>query len=169
MCALCVRKVTVFFICLSTAVVPFHVCLFFFIYAAVFWSETMSLAGSGNYLPKSSWPDSLGFTVNPEADNGLVWQLFVLAGYFQANSCTVLLSVSYHGSHSPALTHWHISVCVSVSVCVCISALARISVNYWNALCVQCKTIRFNFPNTNIWENRKKLFVCFSFFISRFK
>lgn len=67
-------------------------------------------------LAKCSWPDSLGFTVNPGAHNGLVWQLFVLAGYFQANSCTVLLSVSYHGGRSPQLTHSHINV----RVCVCV-------------------------------------------------
>ncbi len=79
----------------------FPMCLFFFINALVFWSKTMSLACSGNYLQKCSWLNSLGFTVNPEPDNGLARQLFVLAGYFQPNSCTVSLSASYHGRHSP--------------------------------------------------------------------
>lgn len=73
----------------------FQVCLFFFINALAFWSQTMPLKASGNYLQKCSWLNSLDFAVNPEPDNELAWQLFVLAGYFQANGCTISLSGSY--------------------------------------------------------------------------
>lgn len=81
----------------------FQVCLFFFINALAFWSKTMLLKASGNYLQKCSWLNSLDFAVNPEPDNELAWQLFVLAGYFQANGCTVSLSGSYQAQ--PFLTH----------------------------------------------------------------
>lgn len=49
--------------------------------------------------------------VNPKSDNEPGWQLFVLAGYFQANGWTVSLSLSYHGRHN---SFWHLN-----SVCAC--------------------------------------------------
>lgn len=97
----------------------FPMCLFFFINAPVFRRKTMLWIGSGNYLQKCSWLNSLGFTVNPDPDNGLARQLFVLAGYFQPNSCTVSLSASYHGRHSP---FWHTdtsAVCLFVHLIAC--------------------------------------------------
>lgn len=124
---MCVRRVCAQGNCelyIFTYCRTFPVCLFFFINAPVFWSKTMSLTASGNYLQKCSWLNSLGFTVNPEADNGLAWQLFVLAGYFQPNSCTVSLSASYHGRHSH---FWHTDtsmVCVCVSLCVFVHLFA---------------------------------------------
>lgn len=90
---------TASFIC-SPTVIPFKCVSFSLLMLRHFEAKTMSLTGSGNYLQKCSRLNSLGFTVNPAPDNGLARQLFVLAGYFQANSCTVSLSVPYQGRHS---------------------------------------------------------------------
>lgn len=79
--------------------------------------------GSGNFIQKHSGVNSLGFTVNPQSDNGLARQLFVLAGYLRPNSCTGSLSASYHGRHS---AFWHLStvyLCLplrSIFICACV-------------------------------------------------
>lgn len=130
-------------------------CLFFLINAPVSWRKTMLWIGSGNYLQKCSWLNSLGFTVNPEPDNGLARQLFVLAGYFQPNSCTVSLSASYHGRHSP---FWHTDtsmVCVSVCVFVCARTVAT-SPNYFNVYMHLCIFVWIYFHCLHVFCLRRK-------------
>lgn len=131
MCIVCVQgngRLYLFTYCHT-----FPRCLFFLINAPVFWRKTMLWIGSGNYLQKCKWLNSLGFTVNPESDNGLARQLFVLAGYFQPNSCTVSLSASYHGRHSP---FWHTDTSmVYVFVYLCLHAYISVCKLY-QCLCI---------------------------------
>lgn len=130
----------------SPTVTPFK-CVYFALLMRGHFEAKQLLTGPGNYLQKCSWLNSLGFTVNPEPDNELARQLFVLAGYFHPNSCTVSLSVSYHGRRS---LFWHtdtsivrVFVCVDTLVCIHTPTPCLQMIEMWFVVNVPVYTIFF--------------------------